>query len=44
ARGEHLDLEKHHFKIEIKAVTYHEMQIKQEKEKNIVITRFLLDL
>jgi SHS2 domain-containing protein len=44
ARGEHLDLEKHHLKIEIKAVTYHEMQIKYEKQKNMVITRFLLDL
>ena len=44
ARGERLDLEKHHFKVEIKAVTYHEMQIKQEKEKNTVTTRFLLDL
>ena len=44
ARGEHLDLEKHHLKVEIKAVTYHEMQIKEEKEKNTVTTRFLLDL
>ena len=44
ARGEHLDLEKHYFKVEIKAVTYHEMQIKQEKEKNKVTTIFLLDL
>jgi SHS2 domain-containing protein len=44
ARGEHIDLEKHHFKVEIKAVTYHEMQIKQEKENNTVTTRFLLDL
>ena len=44
ARGEHLDLDKHHFKVEIKAVTYHEMQIKQENEKNTVTTRFLLDL
>ena len=44
ARGEYLDLEKHHLKVEIKAVTYHEMQIKEEKEKNTVTTRFLLDL
>jgi len=44
ARGEHLDLEKHNFKIEVKAVTYHEMQIEEDKEKNLVITRFLLDL
>jgi SHS2 domain-containing protein len=44
ARGEHLDLEKHNFKVEVKAVTYHEMQIEQDKEKNLVVTRFLLDL
>jgi SHS2 domain-containing protein len=44
ARGEHLDLEKHNFKVEVKAVTYHEMQIEQDKEKNMVVTRFLLDL
>ena len=44
ARGEHLDLEKHNFKVEVKAVTYHEMQIEQDKEKNLVLTRFLLDL
>jgi SHS2 domain-containing protein len=44
ARGEHLDLEKHNFKVEVKAVTYHEMQIEEDKEKNLVITRFLLDL
>ena len=41
AKGELLDLKKHHFKIEIKGVTYHEMEIKQE---NIVTIRFLLDL
>ena len=44
ARGEYLDLEKHNFKVEVKAVTYHEMQIEEDKEKNLVITRFLLDL
>jgi SHS2 domain-containing protein len=44
AKGECLDLEKHHFKVEIKAVTYHEMQIKQEKDEKTVTTRFLLDL
>jgi SHS2 domain-containing protein len=42
ARGEKLDLEKHHYKVEIKAVTYHEMEIRQEKGKATV--RFLLDL
>jgi SHS2 domain-containing protein len=30
--------------VEVKAVTYHEMQIKQDKEKNLFITRFLVDL
>ena len=44
ARGERLDLKKHSFKVEVKAVTYHEMQIKQNKEKNLFITRFLIDL
>ena len=42
AKGETLDLKKHHYKIEIKAVTYHEMEIKQTE--NIITTRFLLDL
>ena len=42
ARGEPLDLERHHYKIEIKAVTYHEMEIKQEKD--IFTAKFLLDL
>ena len=42
AKGEHIDLEKHHYKIEIKAVTYHEMEIKQDC-KDVTI-RFLLDL
>ena len=42
AKGERLNLDKHHYKVEIKAVTYHEMDIKQEKGKASV--RFLLDL
>jgi SHS2 domain-containing protein len=42
AKGEVLDLKKHHYKIEIKAVTYHEMEIKQTE--NMITTRFLLDL
>ena len=41
-RGEPLELDRHHYKVEIKAVTYHEMDIKQEKD--ITIVRFLLDL
>jgi SHS2 domain-containing protein len=43
-KGERLDLKKHGFKVEVKAVTYHEMQIEQIKEKNLFITRFLIDL
>lgn len=42
AKGERLNLERHHYKVEIKAVTYHEMQITQEKGQSTV--RFLLDL
>jgi SHS2 domain-containing protein len=42
AKGEPLDLDRHHYKVEIKAVTYHEMEIKQEN--GIFIARFLLDL
>ena len=42
ATGEHIDLEKHHYKIEIKAVTYHEMSIKEDCTG--VTIRFLLDL
>jgi SHS2 domain-containing protein len=42
AMGECLNLKKHHYKVEIKAVTYHEMEVIQETNK--VTTRFLLDL
>jgi SHS2 domain-containing protein len=42
AKGEKLNLDRHHYKVEIKAVTYHEMEIRQEKRKSTV--RFLLDL
>lgn len=42
AKGERLDLDRHHYKLEIKAVTYHEMQVAQEKGK--VTVKFLLDL
>jgi SHS2 domain-containing protein len=42
AKGEKLDLDRHSYKVEIKAVTYHEMEIKLEKGK--VTARFLLDL
>ena len=40
-RGEEIDFEKHHFKLEIKAPTYHLMEVKESKP---VVMRFLLDL
>lgn len=42
ARGEKLDLKRHRYKVEIKAVTYHEMQIRQQDKETTL--RFLLDL
>lgn len=44
AKAENQNLEKHHYKLEVKAITYHEMEIKEEREKNRVTIRFLLDL
>ncbi|MCI0559605.1 MAG: archease [Nitrososphaera sp.] len=41
-KGEKLDLGRHHYKVEIKAVTYHEMQVRQDE--NGAMVRFLLDL
>lgn len=41
AYGEPLDFKKHNFKVEIKAPTFHEMEIREEKE---VFMKFLLDL
>ena len=41
AYGEPLDLQKHHFRVEIKAPTFHEMEITEGKQ---VVMRFLLDL
>ena len=39
--GEPIDLKKHNFKVEIKAPTFHEMEILEDKE---VKMKFLLDL
>ncbi|SRR5579885_274014 len=39
--GEEINFEKHHFKLEIKAPTFHLMEIREEKP---VVMRFLLDL
>ena len=41
AFGENLDLKKHNFKVEIKAPTFYDMEIRNE---NRVYMRFLLDL
>ncbi len=41
-RGEKIDLDKHGFKIEIKGITYHEMEIKQYSRGAII--RYMLDL
>jgi len=41
AYGETLDVKKHNFKVEIKAPTFHDMEI---REDNGVYMRFLLDL
>jgi len=40
--GEEIDIKKHHFKVEIKAPTFHLMEIEQEDK--LVVMRFLLDL
>jgi SHS2 domain-containing protein len=42
AKGEEIDLARHHYKVEIKAITYHEMLVKQERDR--VTIRFLMDL
>ena len=42
ARGEPLDLDKHGYKVEIKAVTYHEMEVTEDASGAKV--KFLLDL
>jgi SHS2 domain-containing protein len=39
--GEEINVEKHHFKMEIKSPTYHLMEIRDEKP---VLMRFILDL
>ncbi|HID16766.1 TPA: archease [Candidatus Bathyarchaeota archaeon] len=40
--GEHLNKDKHQSKTEIKAVTYHRMEVRRESGKFVV--RFILDL
>ncbi|MGI0005484.1 MAG: archease, partial [Nitrososphaera sp.] len=43
ARGEKLDLARHKYKVEIKAVTYHEMSVVRNEGDGVTV-RFLLDL
>ena len=43
AKGEKINLKKHDYKVEIKSVTYHEMDI-LKKENGGYILKFLLDL
>ncbi|MFM7862382.1 MAG: archease [Candidatus Nitrosotenuis sp.] len=40
-QGEKIDIKKHHFRVEIKAPTFHEMEIRQN---GAVYMRYLLDL
>jgi SHS2 domain-containing protein len=42
ANGELFDRERHHAKVEVKAVTYHRMEVIQEGD--VTIVRFILDL
>ena len=39
--GEKIDIKKHHFKVEIKAPTFHEMEIRQN---DTIYMKYLLDL
>lgn len=41
--GDIIDLQKHEYKIEVKSITYHEMEIKRDKD-GYYIARFLVDL
>ena len=41
--GEKINLDKHEYKVEVKSITYHEMEIKRSND-GIYITKFLVDL
>lgn len=41
--GEKINLDKHEYKVEVKSITYHEMEIKRNKEGSYT-TKFLVDL
>ena len=42
ARGEPISLDRHEYKVEVKAITYHGMEVKQDNDR--FVTRFLVDL
>ncbi|HYZ50746.1 MAG TPA: archease [Nitrososphaeraceae archaeon] len=42
ARGEPISLDRHEYKVEVKAITYHGMEVKQDNER--FVTKFLVDL
>jgi SHS2 domain-containing protein len=42
--GEFIDLEKHELKVEIKGITYHEMKIFQEQNKDEFVIEYIVDL
>ncbi|HJT84532.1 MAG TPA: archease [Nitrososphaeraceae archaeon] len=42
--GEKINLNKHEYKVEIKSITYHEMEIKRNKKEGSYTTKFLVDL
>ncbi|MGI0050974.1 MAG: archease, partial [Nitrososphaeraceae archaeon] len=41
--GDRIDLHKHEYKIEVKSITYHEMNIKRNRDGHYT-SRFLVDL
>ena len=43
-KGEHVDPDRHELKVEIKGITYHEMKVLKNKEKNAVIIEYIVDL
>jgi SHS2 domain-containing protein len=42
ARGEPISLDRHEYKVEVKAITYHGMEVKQDNDR--FVTKFLVDL
>lgn len=42
--GEHIDLDKHEMDAEVKAVTYHKMEIRQDEKKSGWVAQVVLDL